>query len=369
MRLHLLCALALARRVVGEKLHAQIARHQAEIELLRAQLKEEVTHRRRLEESASNLKIGPCTMSSKPGSSRLASDCSRRLEAESRIQSDSSVLKIGDCVLEANAAWGLVLRTNCELIETLPAPPSQPPTPLPLLAEGASVDWAQINESASTATRWYTMNVSGVDYRHGEFLADGELVLLRRGVADFWMGAAGGNGAGSGQVGVFGGGGTYGGIWQMDSVVMEPGVYTVQVGDPDVDGGRTRIIGPFPGPTTGYTCGRYQYASGYGTIVGWSPTGSVQSAPPEHLYSQGSWATWHQKGNAGYGGSGSGYSGGAAGEVAGWTETPFAWGQGGGGSHSPMNRPDNSGSGGDGGVGSSFGKGGSGRFYIRIAKL
>ncbi len=233
-------------------------------------------------------------------------------------------------------------------------------------APAESFGVAVANESSSTATRWYTMNVSGVDYRFGEFLNDGQLVLSQRGTADFWMGSSGGNGAGSGGSAWFQSGGQHGGILELPSIVMEPGTYTVEVGDADRENGMTRISGPFPAPTTGYSCGRYTYASGYDTTVGWSPTGNVQSAPPVNLYTRGVAQGGAQAGRAGYGGSSGGTGGGPAGEVAGWTETPFMWGKGGGGRYGPPPQPDNSGNGGDGSEWSSYGKGGSGRFYIRM---
>ena len=97
--------------------------------------------------------------------------------------------------------------------------------------------------------------------------------------------------------------------------------------------------------------------------------GNVQSAPPAHLYTIGGPGGWggRQRGRAGYGGSGVQSSGGPAGEVAGWTETPFMWGAGGCScTGAPSPEPDNSGNGGDGSQWSTYGKGGSGRFYVRL---
>ena len=133
----LIAALALARGDTARRsesvseLHAIIAGLKEETAALQAQLYAAATsgQGRRLGEPGhhSALTVGGCTLANMHGSNTLTSDCARRLQVETTsVHPDSAVVHIGECTLEANAAWGLELRSNCAFIE----PSSPPPTPM-----------------------------------------------------------------------------------------------------------------------------------------------------------------------------------------------------------------------------------------------
>ncbi len=233
---------------------------------------------------------------------------------------------------------------------------------------------ATFDESASTGATFYTMvdpDGSGNTYRVAEFLDHGTLVFSSGGTFDSWMGASGNSGGSSGASAIFGSGGNYGGIQELFNVVAEEGTFDVHVGSvygQAYKSDSSRITGPFQGFKQ-IVCGTHQWTQG-STYAYRGYSESIHQvdwdSPPIAYYGLGTAGGGAQAGRPGYGGNGSGGSGGPAGEVSGWTDTPFMWGRGGGGSYTLTPEPANTGNGGHGSQNSSYAEGGSGRVYIRV---
>ena len=238
-----------------------------------------------------------------------------------------------------------------------------------IAAEGGAPVAAVINEAASTGCTFYDTTVDGVIYREAEFLNDGTIAFSASGGIHFWLGTAGGNGAGSGAGGIFGSPGRHGGIYQVDNFFVYEDTYEIVVGDPAPpvsNDGKTRINRG--GITVVAASGNVW--PGSGNAVGWPVDQGVLGKAPTETFRDGisSEHPWggRSNGTAGWGGNGSGPNGGPPRTITDWGPAPFDWGRGGTSEQQTAASPPNSGKGGNGLQNSSFTYGGSGRAYIRV---